>query len=148
MKFDGANKLIILENETVLNIKEMYLKWKEWASDLKNLKYPVAMKYVGGDKLPNSYLGLTFFLINGWKIKPASKDYTIEVVGNIYSNDEEPIFVKADGDVNVLIVNKVSNLIDIVYPKLYNNTNPTVTALTNTSSEEVTSADDGWTISD
>ena len=130
MVFDGENRLILLEdNETELDVKEMYIKWREWANNVRNLKYPLAMRYVGGDKLPKTRLGITYFLINGWKIKPASKNYTLTINGNLYGENGENIFVPADGNVNVLIINKVSNIIDIVYSNGYNNVvpNPTPT---------------------
>lgn len=147
MTFDGKNKLILLdEKETVLDIKEVYYKWKEWSANIKNITYPFAMRFVGGDKILDRKLGLTYFLINGWKIKPASKNYTLNVEGNIYSEDGTTPFVAADGDVNVVVINTVSNLIDIIPVKGYNNTmNPhssSVPAQTNSVEDE----DDDWTL--
>lgn len=122
MKFDGLKKLILLdETDIVLNVKQLYYMWRNWANSIENLKYPLAMRSVGGDKLDETRLGITYFLTNGWKIKPASMDYTLKVEGNLYSDDKSNIFVPADGNHNVMIVNKVSNLIDIVPVNVYNN---------------------------
>lgn len=148
MKFDGENRLILLdESEVVLDVKAMYYSWKKWAADEKNIIYPLAMRYVGGDNISDRRLGLTFFMTNGWKIKPASKNYTLDINGNLYSDDKKSPFVKADGEYNVLITNRVSNLIDIVPLKLYNN----ITEVQSTNGSQTGNAgssDDGdWSIS-
>lgn len=144
MIFDGENRLILLEeNEEVIDVKILYYKWKEWSAHINNIRYPIAFRYVGGDELPTGRLGLTYFLINGWKIKPYSKDHTLIVNGNLYTDDNSSPFVKADGDVNVLILNKVSNLIDIVEAKMYNNSaaiSPSVQSIASDDNED-------WTLS-
>jgi len=146
MKFDGPNRLILLEDETTLDVKELYYKWRLWANNLENLKYPLAMRYVGGDKLPKSRLGITYFLINGWKIKPASKNYTLTVEGNLYSDDGSDVFVPADGDVNVLIVSRVSNLIDIVGFNGYNNMTQPPIPSTNSAPIQCESDGEDWAL--
>lgn len=144
MIFDGDRKLILLEeNEEVLDVKMLYYKWKEWSANVYNIRYPLALRYVGGDVIPTGRVGLTYFLINGWKIKPYSKNYTLVVDGNLYTDDGSNPFVKADGDVNVLIINKVSNLIDIVTPRMYNNNGGSTPPTTIYQSDE----NDDWTVS-
>lgn len=149
MNFDGENRLILLdESEIVLDVKTMYYTWKKWAADDKNIVYPLAMRYVGGDIISDTRLGLTFFMTNGWKIKPASKNYNLTVNGNLYSDDKKSSFVKADGDYNVLITNRVSNLIDIVPFKLYNNITGTQSlSKGGQNSYSGSSGDKDWTIS-
>lgn len=149
MKFNGENRLILLDEfEMVLNVNAMYYAWKKWAANIKNIIYPLAMRYVGGDDILDRKLGLTFFMTNGWKIKPASMNYTLNVNGNLYSDDKGSPFVKADGDVNVLIMNRVSNLIDIVPLKLYNNITEVQSPQGSHINDNNNSSDDGdWSIS-
>ena len=146
MKFDGEKRLILLEEkDDVLDVKKMYHEWKQWSANINNIAYSLAIRYVGGDNILNRKLGLTFFLINGWKIKPFSKDYTLDINGNLYSDDGKSPFVKADGEVNVLIVNTVSNLIDIIPLNVYNNS-ATTNISKNTNVESNDDSDD-WALS-
>ena len=117
MKFDGNKKLIVMEDgEKYIDVRLMYQKWKQWSSDQENIVYPLALKYVGGDELEddNHRLGITYFLINGWKIKPYEANHTLTIEGNLYSDDKLPPVIKTDGSYNVLVVSKVSNLIDMI----------------------------------
>lgn len=148
MKFDGEKRLILLEEkDDVLDVKRMYHDWKQWSSSINNIVYPLAIRYVGGDNILNRKLGLTFFLINGWKIKPFSKDYTLDINGNLYSDDGESPFIKADGEVNVLIVNTVSNLIDIIPLNVYNNSCASTSPKKNTNTTTSHDDSDDWTLS-
>jgi hypothetical protein len=142
MKFDGENKLIIMDNkENVLDVRIMYYNWKNWLSNPDNLKYPLALRYVGGDRIENNHLGITYFLINGWKIRPYESDHTLTIKGNIYSDDQTDIVVKTLGNYNVLVKNKVSNLIDFIPTKVYNNI-----STVSTQSSQNDDGDDDWTI--
>jgi hypothetical protein len=141
MKFDGKNKLIIMDNgEDILDARIMYYNWKLWLSDPENLKYPLALRYVGGDAIGENNLGITYFLTNGWKIRPYEGDHTLTIKGNIYSDDDNEIVTRTLGNYNVLIKNKVSNLIDFIPTKVYN----TVNTVTATQTQDDNS--DGWTI--
>jgi len=148
MNFDGKNRLILLEeNEETLNVKELYYRWKEWSANVSNIIYPLAMRYVGGDDILDRKLGITYFLRNGWKIKPYSKNYTLKVDGNLYCEDGSSPFVEADGDVNVLIINTVSNLIDIVPLNVYNNITETTSSVGTANAGAVEDEDDDWSLS-
>ena len=49
--FDGPNKLIIVNPGIVeLDVQvDIYSDWKEWAATGDNLKYPPALRTIGGD---------------------------------------------------------------------------------------------------
>lgn len=113
--FNGNNKIIqIMTGVTSIDVKEdLYSAWKEWVLEEDNSKWPEAMRSVGGDPLTaGRYLGSTYFLMNGWKMKPWSGHHTLVINGNIYSEDASNMFVAADGAYNVQIQYTTSNLID------------------------------------
>jgi hypothetical protein len=121
--FDGPNKLILInEGVTEIDVQvDLYSDWKEWADNenpdnLINAAYLPAMRSVGGDPLPGSrFLGATFFLINGWRIKPYSGSYRLTVTGNLYTEEGDSPYINADGLLNnIRIESTVSNLIDTV----------------------------------
>lgn len=111
--FDGTNKLILINNGiTSLNIKEVYSWWKDWVLQGDNLKYLPAMASLGGDPLPGGlFLGSTFFLENGWKIRPYEGNHSLNIIGNLYSRDGSFPFVQTLGSYNVLITSTVSQLV-------------------------------------
>lgn len=120
--FDGPNKYIwIVPGTTTINVKEdLYVPWKEWVQSnpdaLVNATYLYAMRAVGGDPLPgNRYLGSTFFLSNGWRIKPYEGDYSLIVNGVLYTEEGDSPFLGADGFFNnIRIEMTVSNIVDVV----------------------------------
>jgi hypothetical protein len=115
--FDGENKLIIINNGvTSLDFKkDIYSPWKEWISTLDNMKYQLAISVVGGDPITGEIsLGTTFFLENGWKIRPYEGDHILSLTGNVFSRDASSLFVKTLGNFNVYISTNRSNLIDTV----------------------------------
>jgi len=113
--FDGPNKLIILDNDQ-LSIQEMYSRWIDWLATPHNSKYLIAMRSVGGDSISDiKRLGLTFFMTNGWRIRPMESDQRLIVEGNLYTDPAgfSP-FVSTLGDFNVMIESTVSSLVDTV----------------------------------
>lgn len=113
--FDGNQKLIIINSGiTELDVKiDLYSDWKEWSQQEQNIKWLAAFRSVGGDEIsPTRSLGSTYFLINGWKIRPPEEDTVIDVNGNLYSEDGSSPFVSTLGTYNVLMRTNVSNLID------------------------------------
>lgn len=97
--FDGINKLIII-NDGVTSIdvqRDIYSSWKEWSQLETNLRYLKAIDTVGGEPTTGGQrLDVTYFLINGWKIKPYSGTYDLTITGNIFSVDGSSIKVPAD----------------------------------------------------
>ena len=97
--FDGINKLIIInDGVTSLDVQEdVYSAWKQWAITETNLKYLNPISTVGGEPtIEGQRLDVTYFLINGWKIKPYSGTYDLTLVGNIFDVDGGTIKVPAD----------------------------------------------------
>lgn len=116
VSFNGSSKLIILgEGTRAITVKEIYSRWKDWVLLSDNAKYLQALSVIGGDPLPGgNYLGSTFFLENGWKIRPQEADHSLTVSGNIYTRDGGAPFVTTTGAYNVLISLTVSNIVDTV----------------------------------
>jgi len=114
--FDGPNKLIILSSgTTVLDVKDMYSRWKDWVATSDNAKYLPALAVLGGDPLPGGrYLGTTYFIENGWKVRPYEGNHQLVVSGNMYARDGSDPFVNTLGSYNVRIMLTVSNLIDTI----------------------------------
>ena len=97
--FDGVNKLILVnEGETSLDVQtDIYSDWKEWAQTEDNLKYLPPLDTVGGEPtIEGQRLDVTYFLINGWKIKPYTGTYDLTLIGNIFDVDGGDIKVPAD----------------------------------------------------
>lgn len=115
--FDGENQLIIINHgETNIDVKEdIYSAWKEWASLVENSHWLPAMRAVGGDPtVSGRYLGSTFFLINGWKMRTWEGDHKLLVSGNIYSEDGGAVFIPTINSYNTEISITTSNLVDTV----------------------------------
>jgi hypothetical protein len=101
--FDGINKLILVNpGETSLDVQvDLYSDWKEWAQIENNLKYLAPWSIVGGEPtIEGQRLDVTYFLINGWKIKPYSGTYDLTINGNIFDIDGGSIKVPADVNIN------------------------------------------------
>lgn len=97
--FDGINKLILInDGVTSLNVqRDIYSSWKEWAKLEQNLKYLPAITTVGGEPtVAGEKLDVTYFLINGWKLKPYPGSYDLTLVGNIFDVNGGSIKVAAD----------------------------------------------------
>jgi len=107
--FDGVNRLILVnEGVTELDAQiDLYSDWKEWTRLRDNLKYEPAFSTVGGEPtIEGQKLDVTYFLINGWKIKPYSGQYTLNIVGNLFDVDGGEIKVPAD--INPLFPNNIT----------------------------------------
>jgi hypothetical protein len=97
--FDGVNRLILInDGETEIDVQvDIYSAWKEWAQLESNLKYLKALDTVGGEPIAaGQRLDVTYFLINGWRIKPYPGTYSLNLVGNIFDVDGGDIKVPAD----------------------------------------------------
>ena len=108
--FDGPNKLIIInEGVTELDVQtDLYSDWKEWNLLENNLKYLSAFNTVGGEPtVAGQRLDVTYFLINGWKLKPYPGSYDLNIIGNIFDVAGGSIKVPAD------IISTIDNNISI-----------------------------------
>ena len=115
--FDGPNKLIIInEGITSLDVRtDIYSAWKEWMTEEDNSKYLLAFSVEGGAPTPSGFTGTTFFLENGWKIRPYEGDHSLTVTGNLFTRTGQSPFVPTLGYYNVLIEKDRSNIVDTVY---------------------------------
>lgn len=119
--FDPLN-LWIIEIDTGLPVNELsaqeiYSEWKDWLlANSQRLGYPQAFTPVGGDPItPTKSLGITLFLENGWRIKPAEYDHKLVITGNLFAREPgASIFRKTVGTFNVHTESSTSNLIDQV----------------------------------
>ena len=115
VSFQGPEKLIIVNNGvTYLSVKDVYSAWKVWTSQDGNSKYLQAISYIGADPLPAGQLGTTFFLENGWKIRPYEGNHTLTIVGNLYARDGSDPFVSTLGTWNIRVISVVSTLVEVV----------------------------------
>lgn len=115
--FDGPNKIITeiaggTENE--LDVIEIYSEWKEWTMLSDNLKFLHAFGVVGGDPItPTQNLGSTFFMENGWRVRPAELSHKLTLVGNIFTREPgESVFIATIGAFTVNTETRVSSLVD------------------------------------
>jgi len=116
--FDGINKEILInEQETEIDVEiDLYSNWKEWVQYLDNAKFSEALSTVGGDPLAGAReLGSTFFLENGWKVRPFGNiNKTININGNLYTRDGSSPFLDADEGRSISIISTVSTLVEFV----------------------------------
>lgn len=121
--FDGYNKLIIVnQGETIIDVKaDVYSAWKEWMLSTQddNAKFLPAMRTVGGDPtVGGQFLGGTFFLTNGWRMRTWEGDHRLTVVGNLYTDEGAPPFIPTVFPHTISIEYQVSNIVTIAgtYP--------------------------------
>ena len=119
--FDGPNKIIYVNDGiTSIDVKtDIYSDWKEWVlghDGVVTAKYLDAIRVIGGDPLPGArFVGATFFLINGWRIKPWEGNYVLTVTGNLYTEEgDDPFLPVLDTGSKVTITQTVSNLVDTI----------------------------------
>ena len=114
--FDGASKLIVIDyGVTEVDVEaDIYSAWKRWMLLGDNAKWPIAMRNVGGDPISDSKaLGATFFMLNGWRIRPHEADHWLTVNGNLFTDPAgSSPFVPVLGDYTVTVSMAVSNLTD------------------------------------
>lgn len=133
--FDAVNKLILVNRDvTELDWKEdVYSAWKEWVQLETHTENPAvlpAMRSVGGDDITadgSRKVGSTYFLINGWRLKPWDGDYRLSILGNVYTEEGEPIYIPIDGDYKIVIEQTLSSLVELIAPD--NTTTPLVPTL-------------------
>jgi hypothetical protein len=115
--FDGVNKLILVnEGVTSLDVKvDIYGGWKEWLKDPNHVTaiYARAISYLGGDPITASTsVGITYFLENGWRIKPYLGDYVLDISGNLYTREPGANPIVPTSGVSTSLTR--SNLVDFV----------------------------------
>lgn len=115
--FDGTAKVITLSpGTTSFSVVDLYSRWKEWVLTGDNAKFEPAMRAVGGDPVSDTKsLGATYFMINGWRIRPQEANHRLQISGNLYTDPagSSPI-LSTLGNYSVIVELSVSNLIDTV----------------------------------
>ncbi len=113
--FDGVNRIITevstgTDNE--ISVAEVYSRWKLYVK--ANPQFLQAMSVVGGDPItPTQNLGATFFLENGWRIRPAEFSHKLTMVGNLFTREPgQSPFVDTIGAFTVNTETRVSSLVD------------------------------------
>ena len=115
--FDGVNRIILVNfGESIIDVREdIYSNWKEWVLVGTNSQFAQALTAVGGDPITNdTFVGITYFLENGWRIKPYSSNHILTVNGNMYTREpgEDP-YLEPTGNFKVTVNTVRSNLIDM-----------------------------------
>ena len=113
--FNPVSKIISVNaGETEIDIQShVYSAWKRWVAQDDNSKFDQAMRTVGGDSLTTTKsLGATFFLMNGWRIRPPEEDIVLNFIGNLYHDDGISVLTPTLGEFNSLITMTVSSLTD------------------------------------
>ena len=118
--FDPIN-LIITEissgGDNEISWQEMYGEWKDWLlADLSRLGYPQAFRYAGADPISlTRSLGTTYFIMNGWRFRPAELNHRLTINGNCFSDPAGfSVIVPTLGTYTVAVEYSTSNLIDTV----------------------------------
>jgi len=112
--FDGINKKVDILSPTIeFDAVDMYSEYKRWLGVSDNSKYLIAMKSIGGNPLSGSKNIASYIeLINGWKIHTYAGDYTLTVIGNIFTEDGIP-FVIPTGSAIMVLLESTSNALTI-----------------------------------
>jgi len=114
--FDGATHRIVADaGVTTLVVQSgVYSAWVDWAMLTDNLKYEQAIRAVGGDTISATKdLGITYFLLNDWRIRPDEADYRLIIEGNIYTDPSgSSVVVSTLTAHSVVVEMQVSNLSD------------------------------------
>lgn len=118
MTIDWINKLFIL-NSGITEIDVAVDLYSDWKEDVKvsadnQLKAPRAMRSIGGDPISETQnAGATFFMENGWKIRPQEADHRLVITGNLFTDPAgESVIVPTLGNFTVAVELFLSNLID------------------------------------
>lgn len=115
--FDGPNKIIIVNNGvTQISVKtDLYSDWKEWVLTDDNSKYLPAFRVIGGDNITETVsVDGTYFLINGWRIRPYEGNHVLTISGNLYVDGGGSPVISTLGTYNVLVNLITSNIVNLV----------------------------------
>lgn len=104
--FNGTTKIITLGAGTILDVKDMYSRWKDWILD-GNSQFLIAFSVVGGDPIDVAngiYVTGYYFLENGWRVKPDETNYSLQVTNGVLlvQGGGSP-FIQTTGSYNVLV---------------------------------------------
>jgi hypothetical protein len=95
VSFNGSTRIIrVNAGVTTLDIRaDVYSAWVRWVQREPWARQ--AMRFSGADVIPNGETGVTFFLINNWKLNYDPN--VVAVSGVMYSDDYPTAYWSADG---------------------------------------------------
>ena len=77
------------------------------------------MRSVGGDPISDvKQLGATYFLTNGWRIRPAEWNHRLSIIGNLYTEEGDSPYVSTLGAYSVMLISEVSTLVEATVQQL------------------------------
>lgn len=114
--FNGISKIITIDNGIeIVSVKDIYSAWKVWLQNSNNSKYLPAFKAIGGEELGGGlFLSPTYFLTNGWRVRPYEGNHILYVNGNLYVEEGGDPFVSTIGNYNVRINMQTSSIVTTV----------------------------------
>lgn len=115
--FDGTNKLITVNSlVTALSVKvDLYAAWKDWVLLDNNAQYLAAFSVIGGEEISTEVtVDTTYFLLNGWKIRPYEGNHVLTITGNLFVDGGGSPMIQTVGNYNVLVNMITSNIINVV----------------------------------
>lgn len=100
--FNGTTKIIQVNTGiTSLDVGDLYSWWKEWVLE-GNANFPPAMQAIGGEPIGSGlFTGSTFFILNGWVIRPYAGNHTLTITGNVFGEDGATIITPVIGSYTV-----------------------------------------------
>jgi hypothetical protein len=100
--FNGLTKRIAIDpNLSVVDVKELYSEWKEWALQSDNLQYLQAFRTFGGDPTVEGQTAPAYyFLTNGWRCVVDGFDATFSY--NLYTDEGENPIITLNGGTSLL----------------------------------------------
>lgn len=114
---DTTNKLFVAKTGvTEVDVQvDLYSDAKEhWLTDSVAIGFDFPIRVVGGDPLDEvRTLGTTYFLTNGWRVRPDEANHRLVVTGNLYvdGGGVNP-FVPTVGSFNVVVELQTSNIME------------------------------------
>ncbi len=91
--FNGQDRIIqepAGSGDTVFQVsRDLYSAWKRWVQIGDGAQWIPAFSIEGGTPIGSTglFTGVTFLMINGWKIKPSNHDHQVILNGNLFSSD-------------------------------------------------------------
>ena len=106
VSFDPAARLIVCSTgTTMVDMDDVYSRWKDWVIAGDNAKYEPAFRTVGGDPTTGgNRIATYFFLLNGWKLRPQEANHTLIVTGILLVDGGGDPYASTVGTYNVRIV--------------------------------------------
>lgn len=116
ISFDGPTKTISVvktpsSGRVDLSIQDIYSRWKDWVIQGTNAKYLPAFSVIGGEPTgPGTFAGTTYFVINGWKIKPYEDDHLLVISGNVVGENGSNFIIPTIGNYTTVVQFTFSSL--------------------------------------